>query len=403
MEIFMLNLDFDKIENVLVDCLLDDLSSQELLTRFSIALMEQDIKSALLYIDTNFRIISHVFHESFNVEVWKNLASRGYVPEETVLAGDYLKTLDEIGIEVGSRLSYTANDTSLPTAFAGVFENSRLSAYFCVMLKDVCDEDALKFCDLLSLSLSEFDTDKKVVQSLGEAILLARDVNEKNIAAFMGYCKPPYYLALLSTESLGFSSAEYVRGLFNADGFSVFSVTENTSDILILFSKSDYDIVVDKLDKIAKSYEYSIALSDCFSDLLNIKIPKRQALLCLNTAKKLGICDKVSSFAQMYLFIICDLSLASDMAETMTFNKYKFLLEKDAKLAETLKSYLINFGKTSAVSKDLSLHKNSVAYRISKIESMLGLELSDTKTSLELAISIAIEDFRPYIEVKNND
>lgn len=76
-------------------------------------------------------------------------------------------------------------------------------------------------------------------------------------------------------------------------------------------------------------------------------------------------------------FLYC---LAFQKDENFIANVGNKIKELDNELRNVLKVYLLNNGNTMKSSKDLHLHRNTVMYRLHKMETLLDLNLSDIKT-----------------------
>ena len=63
-------------------------------------------------------------------------------------------------------------------------------------------------------------------------------------------------------------------------------------------------------------------------------------------------------------------------------------------LLGTLKVYIRNLCNTSDSAKELHIHRNSLLYRINKIEELTGSALKDYDTFMHLMISFYMDDFR---------
>jgi DNA-binding PucR family transcriptional regulator len=62
--------------------------------------------------------------------------------------------------------------------------------------------------------------------------------------------------------------------------------------------------------------------------------------------------------------------------------------EQVARLRETLRVFLGCGGSYTAAAGQLSMHKNSVQYRVHKAEELLGRPVADNRLDVELALSL---------------
>ena len=71
--------------------------------------------------------------------------------------------------------------------------------------------------------------------------------------------------------------------------------------------------------------------------------------------------------------------------------KYDELNETD--YMKVLESYLRNNGSVKVVSQELFYHKNTICYKINKIEEILNIDFSDFKIRANLYLSILIKNY----------
>ena len=60
-------------------------------------------------------------------------------------------------------------------------------------------------------------------------------------------------------------------------------------------------------------------------------------------------------------------------------------------MAETVWCYLKNGCNLSATADELSIHKNTMLYRLNRIEDLLEIDLNDFHTRLSLALSFLMD------------
>ncbi|MFC7363267.1 helix-turn-helix domain-containing protein [Nocardioides astragali] len=70
-------------------------------------------------------------------------------------------------------------------------------------------------------------------------------------------------------------------------------------------------------------------------------------------------------------------------------------VDRDGALLETLRVFLDVAGAASAASAALQIHRTTLYYRLSRVEELLGVDLSDGRTRLTLHLGIALLDSAP--------
>lgn len=78
---------------------------------------------------------------------------------------------------------------------------------------------------------------------------------------------------------------------------------------------------------------------------------------------------------------------------------YRALQKQRPELLDTLRAYLSCDRSKSGAAEQLSVHVNTVKYRIAQIQELTGLDLKDDETALQLMLSFKLmeyqEKFRP--------
>ena len=78
-------------------------------------------------------------------------------------------------------------------------------------------------------------------------------------------------------------------------------------------------------------------------------------------------------------------------AESMLGTVHTYDRRHQTKLSDTLHSYMTNRCNVSVTAKALHVHPNTVAYRLRRVEELLGVDLSDPQAMLHLQLAIMIE------------
>ncbi len=61
-------------------------------------------------------------------------------------------------------------------------------------------------------------------------------------------------------------------------------------------------------------------------------------------------------------------------------------------LCLTLRTYLKNNGSVKDTADELFVHRNTINYKLNKIEELLGVEMSSTQARTELTLALALQD-----------
>lgn len=67
--------------------------------------------------------------------------------------------------------------------------------------------------------------------------------------------------------------------------------------------------------------------------------------------------------------------------------------ENESDLIETLEALVNHLGARNITATSLYLHRNTLTYRIKKIENLTGYDLSDPESILELSLALRLNKF----------
>ncbi|WP_157596758.1 PucR family transcriptional regulator [Saccharomonospora saliphila] len=136
--------------------------------------------------------------------------------------------------------------------------------------------------------------------------------------------------------------------------------------------------------------EVRIALGDPASGLSGFRRTHRQALRVQALSRAAGErCARLLSFREVGSVALMSADLQA--ARTWVADTLGALADDDPqqeRLRETLRVFLASGGSYTAAASRLSMHKNSVQYRVRKAEELLGGPIADNRLDVELALRL---------------
>lgn len=153
---------------------------------------------------------------------------------------------------------------------------------------------------------------------------------------------------------------------------------------------------------ICKENDSYAGLSNCFQNIIEISEYYKQALRAI----ELGICaaDKPNLFLyeDYYLEHVKNIFVQKESSNTFCHPQIKRLLEYDQKhgseLAYTLYMYLIHERNLTAASAEMYMHRNSLVYRIQKINSLIGGHYESHRERQYLILSYELNHNHPSMD-----
>ncbi len=135
-------------------------------------------------------------------------------------------------------------------------------------------------------------------------------------------------------------------------------------------------------------------ISRPFSDIRSLQDARREAEDALQTGIRLHPDRRAFSFEDYSTFVLLQNAKNHDDIRRYLHPAIAILqhydAENDTHLLETLRIFLRNNANIKDTSEALYLHRNSVAYRLRKIEELTGLRPEDGETAFRLRLSFAI-------------
>jgi sugar diacid utilization regulator len=154
-------------------------------------------------------------------------------------------------------------------------------------------------------------------------------------------------------------------------------------------------IAVQQAEAVAPTWQVTVGLGDVCHGATEIARSHEQARRAVDTARRFGRRGDVVTFEELGLYRL--LFHVKDPGELRGFVDQVLgpLLAYDqrhqAHLVLTLSTYLAHNGNLQATARELSLHVNSVAYRLQRVQTIadLNLELAEDRLLAQVALKIA--------------
>ena len=219
-----------------------------------------------------------------------------------------------------------------------------------------------------------------------------------------------YYVAIVNlntTRSAGrFRSQDVnvIRHIIrNLDSNIMFTVLEGKL-ILVVEDRPDAAASLRELSLLTEKLNYIMDKGDmsfCLSSAYPVQdLPKayQQARTVSSISQRCGIRDHIITYDKLGILYLLAL-LPEDEAVEQYQNKFlRPLREYDAShrtaLLETLRVYLEAGCNTQKTAQLLHSHYNTVVYRVTQIERLLGLPIHDVETQLQLRVAYKLDQLR---------
>lgn len=200
-------------------------------------------------------------------------------------------------------------------------------------------------------------------------------------------------------ETLTMSLENYARHKY--EKFTVF--TQNTEIIVVIADYTEDELMafINDLRQHAKIFmlngeSLSLGVGRLTKSIRCLNKSYQQALSIQKLQKKGKIDTDMIFYSQMGLYQLLlgieDHSILKDYYERMLAPLLKYESANDSDLSLVLKSYLNHNGSVKETSDELFVHRNTVNYKLNKIEELLHVDLSALTVRLQLMIAFMLED-----------
>lgn len=177
-------------------------------------------------------------------------------------------------------------------------------------------------------------------------------------------------------------------------------ITENNKNKIIKYH-SDLEKARELLSDMCADEKLLLAVGSIYENLTNIRTSFNEALSTLKILQQFS--DKLSASYQNLGIYRLFLQLQDNIEFTNYYQtQLNPLLEYDkensSELLSTLQCYLLTQNNISKTAQQLFIHRNTLLYRINKIQNLLNKDLTNAHTCMELYLAILIKSF---LESKN--
>ena len=211
---------------------------------------------------------------------------------------------------------------------------------------------------------------------------IARSSNELELMTFKSEVKDA-----LSTE---LSRKHLSHKIFNiSDSFICLIFTEN--------SYQELQVALQEIQKnlLTKGKKTALALSQMGKNIKDISTCYHDANDALYIRQQLNKDILFASIREYRLEQLLMSSIPSDALLQIYDDYFQAVIEydkkNDANLLLTLKTFCTCCGSKKRAAQELFIHRNTLQYRLNKIESLLGISLSDERNIINLAILLSLE------------
>lgn len=196
----------------------------------------------------------------------------------------------------------------------------------------------------------------------------------------------------------------YLKELCDARNIPCYSMIYGNKVVLLISARTqkELEIYISYLEKVHESLsilcndnKLLLAMGDIHRGPAQIRTSSKEAAATITILQKTGI-KQICRYKNLGLYRLFLQMKPSEM-QYYYHSQLDNLIDYDKKYntecVETLKVFLDCFNNISKASRMLVIHRNTLLYRITKIEEVLGRSLSNPTLCIELHLALAIKNY----------
>lgn len=385
--------------------------------QYLVDMSEGIIEYPMLILDPSFNVLAYTKHIRSNYNFFNETVKCGYTPPDVINTLEKTNLFQQLYKNSEPVVHSAAGSDKLTNIYLKIADKNTIFAYASIFCGDEKPEqgyiDLMKyFFENLGLYFRQsFHTQRSgnyMYESFLQDLLGSKDISLAKIESQLSYIDGLPLRSHFRLIKLEFSSVEgiplafiarEIRNninkarpfIFNGDLYVLREFVEFEKSIKPLTEKE-----LGCLEHILSPYDYSIGISSIFFQITQIKTARIQCEAALKLSSITGG-GRVFEYEKCTVYHMIDLAAKEYTVSAFLSHRYLKLREHDSAnqtdYCTLLKVYLKNERNTTYTARDLFLHRNTVIYRVQKIQELLNCDLDDVATRIEFHHSFLIQEY----------
>jgi len=390
--------------------------------QYLVDLSENYIEHPMIIFDPSFNVLAYTKHIRSSYHFFNETVKRGYSPPDVIKSLEKTNLFEQLYIKSDPIVQRAAGSDKLTNIYLKIAHKNTILAYASIFCGDKEPEqgyiDIIKcFFENLSLYFRQsFYAQKSgnyMYESFLQDLLDSKDISLSKIENQLSYVNGLPLRSHFRLIKLAFTSAEGIplafiareirNNISNARPF-IFNGELYVLREFVKFEKSVKPLTKEELsclEQILNPYDYSIGISGIFLEITQIKTARLQCEASLKLGAITGE-SRVFEYEKCAAYHLIDLASKEYPVSASLSHRYIKLREFDSAnqtdYCSLLKAYLRNERNTTHTARDLFLHRNTIIYRVQKIQELLKCDLDDFDTRMELQHSFFIQEYLDAIK-----
>ena len=367
------------------------------------------LENPVILADASRKLIGYYSSVEVDDPSWENIIKYNYTPNEIVLMTIKEKLMSKIANSVMPIITDSGFAQNLRRIHGKISINNKMVGILGVMesnrkFRNEDIEIAAILCDVISIEMQRNKKFSNVIGGMNKKILLdliignvtQTEIIEERIKLLNLRLYNDLYILIVTLNDVNFRIIEFLKQYFKTL-FPTCLILEHDQNLILLLNfanskelEAKESILIDLLN----DNNLKASLSSKFEDIIDIRKHYLQA------KKTLAIGSAMDTDLRLYMYhdyyFYCLLSCVDKNINLKDFCYPELLkiIEYDKALGtqyyETLYEYLNTGHNMAATAKKLSIHRNTIAYRIEKIQEITGMDLHNGESCYKLFLSYKI-------------
>lgn len=431
---------FFEYQNLNVDSLkLLEVLSQNTGLQNIVNIASKSIGNPIFISNTNFKVLSFTENVKVNAPVWKGIISKTYkrydslqrILKDNILDSripiyfrstngasynfDDLDKLEDRITENSKSVLYRESDKFIMSRmWSNIYAGNKLLGQAIILeaFQPFTEKD-IKLINILSDAISielqkhnyyeSTDISNKdllILELLDGKMNCEEDINETVKFTHWNLKYPLNVISVISKKNISYVQFKYIRDVFENIFHNSICVLYKGNIVIVTSCIQDkllYETCFKELNKVLSNLEMLCGVSRPFYKLININKYYKQSLKAIELGQYLDDNKYIffyGSYILQHIFSLCSSEGSlKDFCHPSIFKLIDYDNMYKTNYLKNLYLYVMNFKNQSKLADLMHVHRNTLRYRISKIEEIMDVDLNNVDEFFSIYLSFKILEY----------
>lgn len=379
---------------------------------------EKTLNNSVIVIDASFKILSTSSKDNIKDDIWIKNIQRGYCSYKFIT--EVSKLIKKGPFPNTSQVFEVNCDFSINTKLCSkIFHKNRLIGYVVMLNKNTSNQHLVeKFLPMLSRSVCDVLLRTKEykgifgsqVENLLYELIYGADEELIHLRLKINHMEFPSKMGCLVIKMNKYlhniQATAYLKDQISSVLPGAFGLVEQENLIFICKLQQDGRLTLQENKKLLTFFQQGV-LNMCMSspceDIMSLKDAYHQCLQLSKISKKLQVGQRIMYFSDYSFYVLLSNLKEKDLLQ-YSHPALRIICQYDQKqnseLYKTLEAFIDHQLQMSKTAEVLSIHRNSLSYRINKIINLTGLDFSNNDEIFKLSYGFKVDK---YCRVPSNN